>query len=44
MVYEFGFGKEIQKVDIPDNIRVRELTANKDIEFKAIDADVVNLS
>ena len=42
MVYEFGFGKEIQKVDIPDNIRVRELTANKDIEFKAIDADVVN--
>ena len=42
MVYEFGFGKEIQKVDIPDNISVRELTANKDIEFKAIDADVVN--
>ena len=42
MVYEFGFGKEIQKVDIPDNISVRELTANKDIEFKAIDADIVN--
>lgn len=42
MVYEFGFGKEIQKVDIPNDIRVRELTANKDIEFKAIDADVVN--
>ena len=42
MIYEFGFGKEIQKVDIPDNIRVRELTANKDIEFKVIDADVVN--
>ena len=42
MVYEFGFGKEIQKVDISDNISVRELTANKDIEFKAIDADIVN--
>ena len=40
MVYEFGFGKEIQKVDIPGEIKVRELTANKDIEFKAIDADV----
>lgn len=42
MVYEFGFGKEIQKVDIPSEIKVRELTANKDIEFNDIDADVVN--
>ena len=42
MIYEFGFGKEKQFVDIPDGIRVRELKANDDIEFKAIDADVVH--
>ena len=42
MIYEFGFGKEKQLVDIPENIRVRELKANDDIEFKAIDADVVH--
>ena len=27
MVYEFGFGKEKQLVDIPQGIDVRELTA-----------------
>ena len=42
MIYEFGFGKERQLVDIPENICVRELKANDDIEFKAIDADVVH--
>lgn len=42
MIYEFGFGKKIQEVDIPSDIKVRELTANKDIEFNPIDADVKN--
>ncbi len=40
MIYEFGFGKEIQRVDIPSAINVRELTANRDIEFNESDADV----
>lgn len=40
MIYEFGFEKKTQKVDIPSEIKVRELTANKDIEFKSVDADV----
>ena len=40
MIYEFGFGKQIQKVDIPSGTKVRELTANKDINFDPIDADV----
>jgi len=40
MIYEFGFGKKTQKIDIPNDIKVRELTANKDIDFKPIDADV----
>ena len=42
MVYEFGFGKERQLVDIPQGIDVRELTANDDIEFNDIDKDVVH--
>ena len=42
MVYEFGFGKEKQLVDIPQGIDVRELTANDDIEFNDIDKDVVH--
>ena len=42
MVYEFGFGKEKQLVDIPQCIDVRELTANDDIEFNDIDKDVVH--
>lgn len=42
MNYEFGFGKKMQKVIIPDDIKVRELTANKDIEFNPVDADVKN--
>lgn len=42
MNYEFGFGKKTQTVMIPDGIKVRELTANKDIEFNAVDADVKN--
>ena len=42
MNYEFVFGKQTQKVIIPDDIKVRELTANKDIEFNPLDADVWN--
>ena len=42
MVYEFGFGKEKQLVDIPQGIDVRELTANDNIEFNDIDKDVVH--
>ena len=42
MVYEFGFGKEKQLVDIPQGIDVRELTVNDDIEFNDIDKDVVH--
>ncbi|MBR5322390.1 MAG: nickel-dependent lactate racemase [Clostridia bacterium] len=40
MVYEFGFGKEKQQVVIPSKINVRELTANKDVEFKEIDSNI----
>ena len=42
MIHEFGFGKEKQFVNIPDGVNVRELTANDDIEFNAVDADVVH--
>ena len=42
MNYEFGFGKKTQTVTIPDDVNVRELTANKDIEFNPVDADVKN--
>ena len=40
MIHEFGFGKEKQYVEIPDDLYCRELTANDDIEFKPLDADV----
>lgn len=42
MIHEFGFGKEKQFVNIPDGVKVRELTANDNIEFNAVDADVVH--
>ena len=42
MIHEFGFGKEKQFVSIPDGVNVRELTANDNIEFNAVDADVVH--
>lgn len=42
MIHEFGFGKEKQFVNIPDGVNVRELTANDNIEFNAVDADVVH--
>ena len=42
MIHEFGFGKEKQFVNIPDSVNVRELTANDNIEFNAVDADVVH--
>ena len=42
MIHEFGFGKEKQIVNIPDGVKVRELTANDNIEFNAVDADVVH--
>lgn len=42
MIYEFGFGKEKQVVDIPQGIDVRELTANDDVEFASVDADVAH--
>ncbi|MBR6709291.1 MAG: nickel-dependent lactate racemase [Clostridia bacterium] len=40
MTYEFGFGRGKQIVDIPEGIRVRELTANEGIEITAQDTDV----
>lgn len=42
MIHEFGFGKEKQFVNIPDGVNVRELKANDNIEFNAVDADVVH--
>lgn len=42
MIHEFGFGKEKQFVNIPDGVNVRELTANDNIEFNAVDADVMH--
>lgn len=42
MIHEFGFGKEKQFVNISDGVNVRELTANDNIEFNAVDADVVH--
>lgn len=42
MTYEFGFGRGTQIVEIPDGIRVRELTANEGIEFTPEDADVAH--
>jgi len=42
MIHEFGFGKTKQLVNIPCDINVRELTANDNIKFNEIDADVVH--
>lgn len=40
MIHEFGFGKDKQYVEIPDDIYCRELTSNDDVEFIPQDADV----
>ncbi len=40
MIYEFGFGKGKQLVDIPENLHCRELKANDDIELNPDEADV----